>query len=214
MKGFESSLRNRLKSFYKQIKGDNLPNSSLSKAVLQELKEQYGGKCFWCKVEVDNFSFDHFIPRLRGGTTIKENLVLCCKSCNSSKGTKDPVYFAKLIGMTDVETIKQKRKLILEKIGIPEKDYIDQFSVIKTPFIYVKFNPSFNEWIAYIFIDHIPNIIEVFRSIPPRTARFVKWFNNGRPVCAWCCLPEYEDEIDYKLLNWCRDVKIVPLARF
>jgi 5-methylcytosine-specific restriction endonuclease McrA len=33
---------------------------------------------------------DHFIPESRGGPTTEENLVLACKSCNSSKGKRLP----------------------------------------------------------------------------------------------------------------------------
>jgi hypothetical protein len=38
---------------------------------------------FW----VDAPCIDHVIPRSRGGSNDLSNLVLCCRSCNSSKGT-------------------------------------------------------------------------------------------------------------------------------
>lgn len=32
-------------------------------------------------------SIDHKIPLSRGGKTVKENLVVCCKKCNQEKGS-------------------------------------------------------------------------------------------------------------------------------
>lgn len=36
----------------------------------------------------DWFTLDHVQPRERGGSNDPSNLVCCCQSCNSSKGTK------------------------------------------------------------------------------------------------------------------------------
>ncbi len=47
-------------------------------------------KCHYCGIELTelNYSKDHFISRKNGGTNRVENLVDCCKSCNSSKGSQ------------------------------------------------------------------------------------------------------------------------------
>jgi 5-methylcytosine-specific restriction endonuclease McrA len=42
------------------------------------------GPCFYCGAPAK--TRDHKLPRSRGGTDAPENLVLACKSCNSSKG--------------------------------------------------------------------------------------------------------------------------------
>ena len=34
-------------------------------------------------------TIDHKIPVIKGGTNNKENLVLCCKHCNSQKNNKN-----------------------------------------------------------------------------------------------------------------------------
>jgi 5-methylcytosine-specific restriction endonuclease McrA len=33
---------------------------------------------------------DHLLPRSRGGTSRRGNLILCCSECNSMKGSKVP----------------------------------------------------------------------------------------------------------------------------
>lgn len=45
--------------------------------------EYYNGGC-----QV-NYAIDHVIPKKKGGTNDISNLLPCCKSCNSQKGSKD-----------------------------------------------------------------------------------------------------------------------------
>lgn len=47
---------------------------------------QYCGK----KGSFKDFTFDHVIPRSRGGKTVWENIVTCCTKCNTKKGSKTP----------------------------------------------------------------------------------------------------------------------------
>lgn len=66
-------------------------------AVLTEIrKELYSERpfCTYCKKRVyvyveqyasNRATLDHVIPKSRGGKTIRENLVLCCKNCNEIK---------------------------------------------------------------------------------------------------------------------------------
>lgn len=44
--------------------------------------------CAFCG-STENFSIDHLIPRFKGGDDSGDNLVLACRSCNSSKGKGD-----------------------------------------------------------------------------------------------------------------------------
>jgi len=58
--------------------------------VLRELKKQMtscAAQCEYCGSKED-LSWDHLIPRSKGGPDTADNLVLACKSCNSSKGSK------------------------------------------------------------------------------------------------------------------------------
>ena len=45
--------------------------------------------CVYCGSE-QNLSLDHVIPQSKGGSHEPENLVCCCKSCNSSKRDRTP----------------------------------------------------------------------------------------------------------------------------
>ena len=44
----------------------------------------YGFRCHYCNERVFE-TFDHIVPKVNGGKDNAENLVPCCKSCNSSK---------------------------------------------------------------------------------------------------------------------------------
>ena len=57
--------------------------------TLRELKSQMGTErcCEYCRT-TENLSWDHLIPRIKGGPDTGENGVWACRSCNSSKGSK------------------------------------------------------------------------------------------------------------------------------
>ena len=46
------------------------------------------GACHYCKTNFPpkQLSMDHIIPIVRGGRSIKKNVVPCCKDCNAKKG--------------------------------------------------------------------------------------------------------------------------------
>ncbi len=57
------------------------------------LIQKFGPKCFYCgrlftgtMDGYQNMSVDHLESQKKGGSDATDNLVLCCKSCNSSKG--------------------------------------------------------------------------------------------------------------------------------
>lgn len=51
------------------------------------LKSLFAGKCGYCRVAIGD-TLDHILPLFRGGTNDKNNLLMACRSCNSSKGAK------------------------------------------------------------------------------------------------------------------------------
>ncbi len=57
--------------------------------ALRELKMQMSGNknCVYCQ-STKNLSWDHLIPRIKGGPNTGENGVWACIPCNSSKGMK------------------------------------------------------------------------------------------------------------------------------
>jgi 5-methylcytosine-specific restriction endonuclease McrA len=50
------------------------------------------GRCLYCgnKVSQSNFTFDHVIPRSKGGLTHWDNIVVSCHPCNQKKDSRTP----------------------------------------------------------------------------------------------------------------------------
>lgn len=57
-------------------------------AVERQVFERDGGKCHYCGCG-HSITFDHIVPKSKGGSNSESNLVCACRPCNSSKGTKD-----------------------------------------------------------------------------------------------------------------------------
>jgi 5-methylcytosine-specific restriction endonuclease McrA len=49
-------------------------------------------KCQYCgdKGKLADLTYDHVVPKSRGGKTTWKNIVTCCYDCNSKKGDKSP----------------------------------------------------------------------------------------------------------------------------
>jgi 5-methylcytosine-specific restriction endonuclease McrA len=49
-------------------------------------------RCQYCgeKCSIDELTYDHVIPRSRGGRTTWENIVSCCYECNAVKANRTP----------------------------------------------------------------------------------------------------------------------------
>lgn len=63
------------------------PGLNVYEIRLLRIKWQSEGKvCFYCSGQFD--TIDHIIPLMRGGDNMEKNLAPCCRSCNSSKGSK------------------------------------------------------------------------------------------------------------------------------
>ncbi len=60
------------------------------------------GKCYYCDESVNHqdLTMDHLIPLSRGGRSTKDNLVPCCKSCNTRKKTMLPIEWEEYLNKT------------------------------------------------------------------------------------------------------------------
>ena len=69
-----------------------LPPYQTHKHTLFGMQE---GVCAGCKISFPfrNFTIDHIVPRVRGGTDHIDNLQLLCNACNSLKGTRTQAEF-------------------------------------------------------------------------------------------------------------------------
>ena len=62
------------------------------------------GRCHYCgrRFPVQELTMDHIVPLVRGGKSVKGNVVPCCKECNNQKMHWLPIewesYLARLSG--------------------------------------------------------------------------------------------------------------------
>lgn len=58
-------------------------------------------RCAYCRTSLTGkkWHIDHIHPLARGGANDRKNLQICCVSCNLSKGARDPIDYARGLGM-------------------------------------------------------------------------------------------------------------------
>jgi 5-methylcytosine-specific restriction endonuclease McrA len=66
------------------------PNKGLKASLRKQVWDRGDGHCHYCRspLTVRSFTVDHVLARVNGGTDDLENLVVACRSCNSSKGAR------------------------------------------------------------------------------------------------------------------------------
>lgn len=73
-------------------------SGTLSGVEIKEIGEGQQWRCFYCMLEIkESYSLDHYHPIKLGGLTNKDNIVLCCRTCNSIKNMKTPKEFYEYI---------------------------------------------------------------------------------------------------------------------
>ena len=72
----------------RRISKKNLLLSTLTVDQWQLIKKSFDNKCCYCGKE-NPLAQEHFIPMSNDGEYTHNNILPACKSCNSSKGTKD-----------------------------------------------------------------------------------------------------------------------------
>lgn len=61
--------------------------STLTVSQWEVIKQSFNNCCAYCGSEAELFQ-EHVTPLVKGGTYTSDNIIPACKSCNSSKGTK------------------------------------------------------------------------------------------------------------------------------
>jgi hypothetical protein len=64
-------------------------SSTLTRTQWNACKDMFDNTCAYCGKSLKNLTQDHFIPLSKGGGYDANNIIPCCKSCNSSKQDKD-----------------------------------------------------------------------------------------------------------------------------
>lgn len=102
-------IRNTEKGYIYSLFARNRGRGNCS-FTYEEIKELYNStnKCFYCGREVKPFTvdkqIDHKIPISRGGKNSIENMVICCKACNSGKCDKTDVEYKNYLKEKRIET--------------------------------------------------------------------------------------------------------------
>ena len=87
---------------FEQVGEIHPDQSSQPKGRKQKVFERDGGACVYCRRTIDldaepctdlQLTFDHLIPKTRGGTSGMHNLVTACFTCNQRKSSKLPLNF-------------------------------------------------------------------------------------------------------------------------
>ena len=83
------------------------------------------GMCQYCglKVSQDQFEYEHVIPRVRGGKTNWENIVVACTPCNQRKGGRTPAEAGmRLLSVPrrPDKSFKRRRMTLSWQKGMPE----------------------------------------------------------------------------------------------
>ena len=78
--------------------------------------------CYYCGcfLHKKNFSTDHRIPKSKGGSNRKENIIICCKFCNELKSDMSEEEFRDLFTVEEIQylktlSVKDRRKYLRTK---------------------------------------------------------------------------------------------------
>ena len=63
----------------------------------QYLMKRFEGRCVYCRrvIPKGEVTCDHVVPKIRGGADEYANMALCCKPCNTMKGSRTPEQWAR-----------------------------------------------------------------------------------------------------------------------
>jgi 5-methylcytosine-specific restriction endonuclease McrA len=67
--------------------------------IKKKLLAKQAGRCYYCmqKFKLVNLTFDHVVPKSKGGKGLRNNLVLACVGCNNKKGDSSLENFMRRI---------------------------------------------------------------------------------------------------------------------
>jgi 5-methylcytosine-specific restriction endonuclease McrA len=70
-------------------------------ADLAAILKAQGHRCAYCRADLKRVTkhVDHIVPLKRGGSNDRKNLQFTCRPCNQSKSARDPVVYARSLGL-------------------------------------------------------------------------------------------------------------------
>ncbi|MBQ4411349.1 MAG: HNH endonuclease [Candidatus Methanomethylophilus sp.] len=95
-----------------------------------------GARCAYCG-STENLSVDHLLPRAAGGSDNADNLICCCRRCNSSKGDKDMLqWFSERNQFPPLLILRRYLKLVFQfclEAGVLDAD-LDVVDSLSSPY--------------------------------------------------------------------------------
>lgn len=92
----------------------------------EKYKIENGARCVYCG-RTDGLSVDHLFPKVLGGSDSSDNLMCCCRRCNSSKGDRDMVLWLRESGQfPPLMVLRRYLKLVHQfcsENGLLEEEY-------------------------------------------------------------------------------------------
>ena len=90
--------------------------------------------CQYCGIKPDNktLTLDHIIPRSKGGASVWENVVTCCKPCNQIKCDKEiPIKHNSFMpSYWDIVKLLKKRPISIHHHWLPYIDWPDDLITV------------------------------------------------------------------------------------
>jgi 5-methylcytosine-specific restriction endonuclease McrA len=98
-------LRNKAKvsaNRHKRVVRSKSVERTLTETQLKEILEYFDYKCAYCLVDLRTLpqveqTIDHLLPISKNGAHSADNVVPCCKSCNSRKGGRSIILMARYV---------------------------------------------------------------------------------------------------------------------
>lgn len=111
----------------------------------------FDNKCCYCGRELVEATKDHIIPLHKGGKLVKENVIPCCRTCNSKKSDNDMEKWYK------------------------NEPYFNEYRLMKIK-DYIKFVSKMESQDSDLVVTK-----EVIKEVAPDTASQIFWLKNRQP---------------------------------
>lgn len=88
-------------------------------ADIKKIHSEQKGRCYYCKRKftlTNNYTIDHAISLLKGGSHWPENIRLACRSCNSKKGSMSERKFIKLLADEHIRKLQKQTQRLRIKL--------------------------------------------------------------------------------------------------
>jgi hypothetical protein len=95
---------------FKKLQSGEIEWSGTIREYVRE--REMPNQCIYCGA-TEQLSYDHLIPRSRGGPDVPDNVVMACRACNSSKGDRGVYEWYKLDRRYDVPRVAEGKYLKL-----------------------------------------------------------------------------------------------------